>query len=448
MIKKIIPIIFVFAWVKAQSQTWIPLGAGVNGEVLSLAADPINQKVHVGGFFFNASNVPVYNCAEWNGSNWQSMDTISSYISVYSMVFFQNDLYGGGGFGFDSNSIQLKHLAKFDNSKWNGIDGFLGGLTGEIYALAVDTTNNVLYAAGDFVQFDTLICNHIISWDGFQWLSLGAGTNGRIYSLFLDSNGYLYAGGDFNIAGNISVNNIALWNGINWIGLGQGLGNRVNTIKRYKDKIYAGGQFNRNNGQQQDYLACWNGIEWAEIAGINNSVYTLEVYAGELYVGGRFSFGGTRGIGKWNGNEFSSLTQGLDFVSIAETPVVSSFALLNEDLYVGGYFETAGSILVNNIAKWSMPVSVEQVEETTGFSINPNPLTVENEFYIQRTATETARLLIYDAKGLLMQTVYLSVGEMQKSFSVSDQTSKGVYFYQYLQGNENNVKSGKLIVIK
>jgi hypothetical protein len=95
-------------------------------------------------------------------------------------------------------------------------------------------------------------------------------------------------------------------------------------------------------------------------AGPDSSVYALAVYddgsGPALFVGGGFDTAGpaaANGIAKWNGQTWSALSGPLGTGVVG---IVTALAVYDDGggpaLYVGGSFLTAGSVVVNNLAKW------------------------------------------------------------------------------------------------
>ena len=93
-----------------------------------------------------------------------------------------------------------------------------------------------------------------------------------------------------------------------------------------------------------------NGINWSNVGnGTNNRVFALEVYNNELYVGGLFdTVGGTyvNHLAKWNGSNWLAVGNGLN-------GQVNTLYSYKNNLYIGGYFTIAGSTNANKIAVWN-----------------------------------------------------------------------------------------------
>ncbi len=90
--------------------------------------------------------------------------------------------------------------------------------------------------------------------------------------------------------------------------------------------------------------------------GVDGVVYAIAVSGTDIYVGGTFSMAGNveaKNIAKWDGNTWSALSSGVSRSSGSTESYVRSLAVLGTDLYVGGYFDSAGDIAnTKGIAKW------------------------------------------------------------------------------------------------
>lgn len=83
--------------------------------------------------------------------------------------------------------------------------------------------------------------------------------------------------------------------------------------------------------------------------GINGSVNAIAINGNDLYVGGQFRAAGslvTDNIAKWNGSVWSALGRGVN-------GNVYAIAVNGDDVYVGGDFTDASGTAANNIAKWN-----------------------------------------------------------------------------------------------
>jgi PKD repeat protein len=85
--------------------------------------------------------------------------------------------------------------------------------------------------------------------------------------------------------------------------------------------------------------------------GLDADALAMAVSGTNLYVGGYFATAGTtndvvNGIALWNGSSWSALGSGLN-------GYVYALAVSGTNLYVGGHFTSAGGVAVNNIAVWN-----------------------------------------------------------------------------------------------
>ena len=128
-------------------------------------------------------------------------------------------------------------------------------------------------------------------------------------------------------------------------------------------KLFAGGAFTEAGGTTATRIAAWNGVNWSALAGPNGegadgSVFAMTMYNGKLIVGGSFIEAGgevVSGITSWNGTTWEPLVGSTGAIGVSILPLgfVSALAVYNGDLYVGGLFQTAGGVPVDNIARWN-----------------------------------------------------------------------------------------------
>ena len=187
-------------------------------------------------------------------------------------------------------------------------------------------------------------------------------------------NNKLIVGGSFDNAGGNPVNNIASWDGTNWESLDNGIssGNSgfsliecnletrvsglVKAMAIFNNELYVGGVFNTASGVSANYIAKWNGSNWSSVGrGVRQSYYysqinSMAVYNNELYVTGDFDSAGTvaaKNIAKWNGTSWSAVDRGIKGSS------GHSLLVFNNKLYVGGSFDSAGVVAAKNVAVWN-----------------------------------------------------------------------------------------------
>jgi hypothetical protein len=348
---------------------WNSLGSGaangVNNTVYALAAG--NGGVYVGGYFDHAGGMPMLSVAQWDGATWNPLDSGISLGVVALAVAANGDLYAGGYFN-RAGSVSAGRIARWDGTRWNALGA---GLNNTVYALAV-AGNGDVYAGGDFGQAGSVSASGLARWNGTAWSALGlgvAGVSGQIHivsAVAVAGNGEVFAGGGFSQVAGATYFGIASWNGSNWNRPGAGPGLGVSgTIEALavagNGDVYAAGSFLRAGGTMARNVARWNGTAWASLGtgtanGIDLPVHTLAVAGnGDVYVGGYFRTAGgvpALNVAKWDGNRWSALGTGL--TNPLNNAVLFALAVApNGDVYAGGSFTEAGGTAANNVARWN-----------------------------------------------------------------------------------------------
>jgi trimeric autotransporter adhesin len=380
---------------------WSGVGAGngVSSLVYAIAADG-NGRVYLGGDFQTIGNRVFNRLAVWNSRTctWSNLGNgVNQSVSALALDS-AGHLYAGGNFNFlcaneDCTGIgqRVNGIARWtpsgDTGTWDGVGQ---GFSFRINALALDQANN-LYAGGEFnyLCLDTTCSttsrvNHVAVWNGRSWSSLGNGLSGAVRSLAVDRDNNLYAGGDFWFScGNEDcstteqrVNSIAKWmpgeSGGKWSMVGNGLDKSVSALAvDHNNILYAGGYFNylcsaqgcTENTQRVSGIAQWNG-SWSPVGyGVrdNGIVYALAVdEMNHLYAGGHFQYlcgdadcyavgGKVNHIARWDGHNWSDLGSGM---GPSPGGYIRALALSRGNLWVGGYFGTAGDKVSANFAQY------------------------------------------------------------------------------------------------
>jgi len=160
----------------------------------------------------------------------------------------------------------------------------------------------------------------------------------------------IYVGGAFS--------GVKIWNGSSWSSLG-GTNGPVTALAVVGNELYAGGNFTLAGAIPANYIAKWNLVtkSWSSIIsnnynGVNGSVTTFAVSENQLFVGGYFTKAGglnANGITVWNTQKktWKALGDG-----VKEEGYVNAIVVSKDEVYAGGYFTSAGDGPANNIAKW------------------------------------------------------------------------------------------------
>ncbi len=229
------------------------------------------------------------------------------------------------------------------------------GTNGIVEAITVDGDNT--YVAGSFSSAGSISSSRIAVYNKQEgWKTLSSGANGTVYALAVATDGKLYAGGTFSSIGGVSAQNVAVWNGSSWAALGPGTNGRVSKIGvDSNNRVYVGGAFSTAGGILVNNIARWqNG--WSALRdsgtsaiGTNNEIRAIAFDSNNnLYVGGNFDSAGGRTanrIATWNGSNWGTLGSGT-------SGFVQAIVVTSQSIYAGGNFTTAGGNTVNRIARW------------------------------------------------------------------------------------------------
>jgi hypothetical protein len=363
---------------------WLPGFAepGTDGVVRALTVfdDGTGPALYAGGGFTTAGGVTANHIARWDGTSWSVLGS-GMDDTVRSLAVFDDGtgpaLYAGGGFT-TAGGVTVNGIARWDGASWSalgsGMSGGGGATTVRSLAVFDDGTGPALYAGGRFTAAGGVAANRIARWDGTSWSPLGSGMTGGSFiptvsalTVFDDGTGpALYAGGVFTAAGGLTSNSIARWDGASWSPLGSGISGFVYALTVFDDgtgpALYAGGGFTTAGGVAANRIVRWDGASWSPVgSGMDSPVWSLTVFdtgAGpRLYAGGEFTTAGgvtVNGIARWNGTSWSPLGSGMGGGSV---PFVYALKVFDDGtgpaLHAGGEFDTAGSVTVNNIARWS-----------------------------------------------------------------------------------------------
>jgi len=137
----------------------------------------------------------------------------------------------------------------------------------------------------------------------------------------------------------------------------------VNAIRGDSNgNIYIGGSFTAISGLPIKYMAKFDGKQWSKVGDeFDGVVNALTIDSNNsVYAAGNFTKIGNltvNSIAKWNGSNWSALDGGLTdgYGGTPNAATVKVLALDDQNrLYVGGTFESAGSVgRVNHLARWT-----------------------------------------------------------------------------------------------
>ena len=218
------------------TNTWKPLNNGeLNGPCRSLLK--VENDLYLGGLFTHAgmghSEIYVSYLAHYNieTSSWSSLSGgLQGYCNTIAYDPTEKALYVGGTFtsvGEREKAEDAHHVAKYylEHQRW---DTMVQGVNNVVHSLCFDTTNNCLYVGGNFTATHdgNIVVNRIVRYDPYnqKWIPLenhfprckvsiedegtnNVGLNGVCKVLNIDKKS-LFIAGSFQIAGNITANSI------------------------------------------------------------------------------------------------------------------------------------------------------------------------------------------------------------------------------------------------
>ncbi len=318
----------IAAW---NGATWSSLGGGTDKEVYALAAD--SSFLYVGGSLTTVTNpnlttVAVHYIAMWNwsGNYWLDMGGGFDGPDVDAIaVGPDGKVYAGGRF-HKSGSVTTSNIARWVGS-WEAVHASTSlaeGVLGNVYALAFSGQD--LWLAGGFQTAGDFSAKYVARWNltDQQWYTPGGNTPNGTINAVLVSSPFVYYGGKFNSAGGILTSGVARYNmqTNTWSALGTGLSGCASFL-------------------------CSGPV-----------VNALAIYAGNLYVGGDFtSAGGTKvhGLARYDltNSTWNDVGGGVSCSTLFCAAAVKALYFAGGNLFVGGVFQKAGAVTVNNVAEWS-----------------------------------------------------------------------------------------------
>lgn len=264
----------------------------------------------------------------------------------------------------DSATFRLIAARLKDTGQWDdlGPPNAAGTYT-EIRALAEDDT--YIYIGGNFLNFDNIAAaDYIVRYNKQTgvYSALGSGLNNIVYALAIAPNGDLYIGGAFTDAGGIAAADyLTRWDGSAYNAVGTPNTGAAAISYAYVLKfdqsgnLYIGGNYqNWADIANADRIVMWNGSAYSALStGLSDTCYALEIgLDNTLFLGGDFlTAGGTtvNRIAKWNGSAFSVLISSGANSSVYSLAVDPATGLL----YVGGNFTTIGGVSATRFASWN-----------------------------------------------------------------------------------------------
>lgn len=264
----------------------------------------------VGGSFDSVSGTPVYNFAKVNADGTPDPAWIPRVEGDVNAIAVNNDdsVFIGGNF-FSVNSAERNRLARFNadgtlDASWNvSADG------GGVHALVMDVANQRLYVGGSFSYIRVGHVSHS-RLGGLARFNIVSGTpvldeawnpggvsSGEVFALALDSGRQaIYAGGNFSgwgTDGSIALKNLVRLSTATAqpdATFNPAPDNRVTALALLGNALYVGGHFGVIGGQPRARIAqlTLSGAPSSWNPGADGQVLAIHAPASGLWVGGNF----------------------------------------------------------------------------------------------------------------------------------------------------------------
>ena len=356
---------------------------GFNSTVNSLAVQP-DGKILVGGLFIVYSSLPTntaaYRIARLNpdGTLDNTFTTgvgFNSIVSLNSLVV-QSDgkILVGGSFTSYNGTAGVNRIARLNNNGSLDTTFNIGtGFNNTVSSLAVQSDGKIL-VGGQFGTYNGSTVNRIarLNNNGILDTSFnngGAGFNGLVNSLAVQSDGKILVGGAFNTYNGTTVNRLARLNADGSLdtsftnNAGTGFDGSVYNLALQADgKILAVGLFSSYDVNLTPRIARLNADGTIDntfttgvgVLGFNNVPYALAVQSdGKILLGGQFTtYNGTtvNRIARLNPDGSRDTT--LYNSALGFNQVVNSLAVQSDGkILVGGAFSAYDGTSVGRIAR-------------------------------------------------------------------------------------------------
>ena len=337
---------------KWDGMQWSALGIGLNGSVETIVADA-SGNIYVGGNFTDAGGVTNADyLAKWTGFSWSAIGTTAAINSTVNAIAINGtNVYIGGYFTDAGGNANADYVALWNGTSWNSLG--TTPLTGQVLAIAINGTN--IYVGGNYLNAGgNANADYIALWNGTAWSALGTTPlNNLVYSIAISGTNIYVGGGYTNAGGNANADYIARWNGTSWNSLGTTpINSYVMSVLVSGTDVYISGLFDNAGGiTTADRFAKWNGTTWSDIGGspFTGNVDCIAINGTNLYAVGSFlDLNGDPSIdyiAVSNGSAWFGLRACVD-------NKITAIAVSGNNIYIGGWFETAGNTITGRIAKW------------------------------------------------------------------------------------------------
>ncbi|HEX5053745.1 MAG TPA: hypothetical protein VFZ65_18340, partial [Planctomycetota bacterium] len=151
----------------------------------------------------SAGGTPANNIARWNGSSWSPLGTGISGSLVALAALPTGDLVAAGWFT-SAGGVAANGIARWDGANWSALGGGItggAGFTGCSALFVLPNGDLAAAASYNLVPSGTVVANTVSRWNGSVWSTMASGISGSVYAMQMTALGELAIGGSFPIAG-------------------------------------------------------------------------------------------------------------------------------------------------------------------------------------------------------------------------------------------------------
>lgn len=417
------------------------------GNIDNLYTDTIENKLYLNGYIYPTQEIDAHGIVSFQNNEISPLDGCWAY-QTSATCRYNGDLYIAGQI-YSADSTEIYHFIKWDGMQATPIivQGQPFNIDiGPVYRIEI--LNNELYIAGGFrfVDSDGVMANGIAKLVNGEFKSIhnfpkwNVGNNSiNLVDCIAMYNDELYVGGRiFDQSPVDTMRHICKWNGTSWQMLGDGISGNLTQVvdmQEYQGKLYISGTFTNPSRN----LAVWNGSNWEETVDIlstlvsyGGKIFTMKVYNDELYIGGYFnSVAGipASNFAKFDGNEWCT------FLNDTLGDIVQTMEVYNGELYLSGLLSYVESVnyfdlypSVNVIAKLNTSGTIytcidvvglsEQGKKDTQIEIYPNPSS--DIIHIEWNSNNNLEqtILIYDNLGHILKKIQVNQTSGQNSIAI------------------------------
>lgn len=435
------------------AQNWVQFGNGHPISAGNFYLDSATNTLYSSGTYWGLSGDTLYGPAYFDGTSWQRIGNFQFGGNnwVYSMIKYNNQLYVAGNFK-KIYGASADYIMKWNGSDWDSLQFSPDNQISRLYEY-----QGWLHIAGNFWNCGPLFSKLIIRYydNGITnlWATFPSSFYLSLYGMrdIKKFNDQLICAGQFGFTySGMDYPNIVVWDDLGFIPVDQGLefGSSnpefIHRLAVYNNRLYIAGLgsfFAPGSNVGGGNIISWGGgSDWSSVGnGTNNGIYDLQVYNGELYACGFFNQAGgipAQYIAKWDGTKWCSLGSTFD-------GIVTDMCVYNNELIIAGNFTHIDGIPISHMAKWiggnftdscSTPLGIEESSASNvRMNIYPNPSTHIINISFSTSPIKESTLEIYNMLGEKIMKKIIPANTNQSKIDIS-KFSQGVYTCRLIIG--------------